>query len=133
MSKIKITQKQYDTILLHEQQVRGVLLNEGTKELVLTIALLAGLKLTGQNEYIANNSIKDLKNLKLIQTTLEDENKTKELVDSMSEKGMKNPNETLSKNADKIIKKFNEIAVENKLGSKLDFLALSHLKNLAED
>lgn len=132
MSKIKITQKQYDTILLHEQMVRGVLLTEGTKELVLSIALLAGLKLTGQNEYIANNAIKDSKNLSLIKKTLEDENKIKELVDSMDEKGMKNASDTLSKNADKIVKKFNEISDEKKMGIKLDFLSLGHLKSLTD-
>lgn len=132
MSTLKITKSQYDAIVLFEQKNRNILLNENAKDLALTIALLSGIKLTGQNEYTVNNLIKSKKNMTMVKNTLEDEDKIKELVDALSEKGMKNPEKSLSKNASKIVQKFNEISDEENLGIKLDFLTSNNLKNLIQ-
>jgi len=132
MSKLKITQKQYDAIILHEQNSRKELLSENIKDLTLTIALLTGIKLTGQNEHTVNNLIKDKKNMQEMKSTLEDENKMQDLVDALTEKGMKDPEGRLSRNADKIVAKFNEIAEKEKLNLKLDFLTSNNLKNLTD-
>lgn len=133
MSKIKITQKQYNAILLHEQKIRTSLIKEDVKKNLLAISLLAGIGLTGQNERIANDTIKHSENMDSIKDTLEDDLKIKELVDGLTEKGLKNPENFLAKNADKIIKKFNEISEKEGFKSKLDFVALSNLKNLDEN
>jgi phage protein D len=132
MSTLKITQSQFDRIVLYEERKRNIFLTENAKDLALTIALLSGIKLTGQNEYTVNNLIKDKKNMTMVKNTLEDENKIKELVDALTEKGMKNPEGSLSKNADNIVKKFNEISEKEKLNLKLDFLTSNNLKNLVE-
>lgn len=132
MSTLKITQSQFDRILLYEERKRNIFLTENAKDLALTIALLSGIKLTGQNEYTVNKLIKDKKNMMMVKNTLEDEDKIQELVDALSEKGMKNPEKSLSKNADKIVKRFNEISEKEKLDLKLDFLTSNNLKNLIE-
>lgn len=133
MSKIKITQKQFEAIqLFEEQRTQSFFLTENAKDLALTIALLSGVKLTGQNEYTVNNLIKDKKNMQMVKNTLEDDSKIQELVDALSEKGMKDPEKALSKNADKIVKKFNEISDAENFGLKLDFLTKGNLKNLED-
>ncbi len=132
MSTLKITQSQFDRILLYEERKRDILINESAKDLALTIALLSGIKLTGQNEYMVNKLIKDKKNMTMVKNTLENEHKIQELVDALSEKGMKDPERSLAKNADKIVKKFNEISEKEQLSLKLDFLTANNLKNLVE-
>ncbi len=117
MSTLKITQSQFDRILLYEERKRDILINKSAKDLALTMV---------------NNLIKDKKNMTMVKNTLEDEHKIQELVDALSEKGMKDPERSLAKNADKIVKKFNEISEKEKLSLKLDFLTANNLKNLVE-
>lgn len=119
-------------IQLYEERNRNIFLTENAKDLALTIALLSGIKLTGQNEFKVNKLIKDKKNMAMVKNTLEDENKVQELIDALSEKGMKDPERALSKNAEKIMKKFNEISDTENLGLKLDFLTKNNLKNLVD-
>jgi hypothetical protein len=139
MSTLKITQSQFDRILLYEERKRDILINESAKDLALTIALLSGIKLTGQNEYLVNKLIKNKENMTMVKNTIEDEHKVQDLVDALSEKGMKNPERSLAKNADKIVKNFNEIiekfdklSEKEKIDLKLDFLGSNNLKNLVE-
>ncbi len=132
MSTLKITQTQFNRILLYEERKRNILINENAKDLALTIALLSGIKLTGQNEYLVNKLIKSKDNMTMVKNTLEDENRIQELVDALSEKGMKDPERSLSKNAEKIVKKFNEISEKEQFSLKLDFLTTNNLKNLIE-
>lgn len=133
MSTLKITQKQFDAIKLYEEtRNTDIFLTENAKDLALTIALLSGIKLTGQNEHKVNKLIKDKKNMMMVKNTLEDDDKIQELVDALTEKGMKNPEKALSNNAEKIMKKFNEISDSENLGLKLDFLVKNNLKNLVD-
>lgn len=132
MSTLKITKEQLEMIQLYEERNRNIFLTENAKDLALTIALLSGIKLTGQNEFKVNKLIKDKKNMTMVKNTLEDENKVQELIDALSEKGMKDPERALSKNAEKIMKKFNEISDTENLGLKLDFLTKNNLKNLVD-
>ena len=127
--KLKITQKQLDTIILNEQNSRLNILTETTKEVVLSIAMLAGVKLSGQNEFVAKNALKDTKIMSEVKDTLEDDDKINDLVDSMVDKGMKDPKNMLFKNADKIISNFNKNASGENIKQKLDFLSLKNLKN----
>lgn len=127
--KLKITQKQLDAIILNEQNSRLNILTETTKEVVLSIAMLAGVKLSGQNEFVAKNALKDAKIMSEVKDTLEDDDKINDLVDSMVDKGMKDPKNMLFKNADKIISNFNKNASGENIKQKLDFLSLKNLKN----
>lgn len=133
MSTLKITQQQFEAIKLYEEtRNTDIFLTENAKDLALTIALLSGIKLTGQNEHKVNKLIKDKKNMMMVKNTLEDDDKIQELVDALTEKGMKNPEKALSNNAEKIMKKFNEISDTENLGLKLDFLVKNNLKNLVD-
>jgi hypothetical protein len=123
MKKIKITKKQYETILEHEKNNRSLLKENN---MLLGLSLLAGVKLTGQNEFLAKNSLSDTKVLNQIKNTLESDDKLKELVDQFKEKGMKNPEILLSDNANKIVDNYNNYS-EN---DKLDFVAVKNLKEL---
>lgn len=123
--KIKITEDQYKKILLHEHSNRS-LINEQDNEVVLGIASLAGLGLTGHNKIVADKALGKEDILSKIKSTLENKDKLKSIVDNFEEKGMENPNEFLSKNANKIKEKFNSLSN----GKKLDFLSMSILSNL---
>ena len=126
MAKLKITQEQYNKIILHEQASRSSLLTETTHEVVLGVAKLAGLKLSGHNDTVAKNALNDAKTMSLIKSTLEDEGKVKELVKKMEEKGMKDVESFLSKNVDSIVKGYNEYAK----AEKLDFISKTNLLEL---
>jgi len=126
MVKLKITQEQYNKIILHEQASRSSLLVETTNEVILGVAKLAGLKLSGQNEIIANKALNDNKTMDLIKSTLEDKNKVKELVGKMEEKGMKDVESFLSKNVGGLVKKYNQYAKSG----KLDFISKTNLLEL---
>lgn len=118
MKKIKITSEQYNTILLKEKNNRlnesfsndKEVLSEGLKEILLGVASLMGVKLSGQNKEIANSVLKDDATLSNIKNTLEDETKVKDLAKSFGEKGMKNPELRLAKNAKKIYDSFNSFS-----------------------
>jgi hypothetical protein len=126
MAKLKITQEQYNKIILHEQTYRSSLLTETTNEVILGVAKLAGLKLSGHNDTVAKNALNDAKTMGLIKSTLEDENKVKELVKKMEEKGMKDVEQFLSKNVDSIVKGYNQHAKSE----KLDFISKTNLLEL---
>jgi hypothetical protein len=145
MKKIKITREQYDNLLLAEQKRlsnssndlltesinnNSELLEEGWKEIVLGIAMLMGLNLTGQNNKTAEKALSDANIIKQIETTLEDKSETEELVNLMKEKGMKDPSLKLAQNADKIINNFNKLSDKEKINAKLSVAIASNLKSL---
>lgn len=138
--RLKITQQQYNNILLNEKRARlealnsminentspnTKLINEGWKEVVLGIALILGVGLTGQNKEIADEAIKNPETMAKIKSTLEDENSLEELIDALKEKGMKNPENKLTANIEKFIDDYNTMAI-NKIGVKAA-LALNNL------
>jgi hypothetical protein len=126
MAKLKITQEQYNKIILHEQSSRSYLLVETTHEVVLGVAKLAGLKLSGQNDIVAEKALNDAETMKLIKVTLEDDTKVKDLIKKMEEKGMKDVESFLSKKVDSIIKNYNQHAKTE----KLDFISKTNLLDL---
>ena len=138
--RIKITQEQYKNILLNEELARlearksmikentspnTKIINEGWKEVVLGIALILGVGLTGQNKEVAEEALKDPETMNKIKSTLEDENSLEELVDALKEKGMKNPESKLTSNIEKFINDYNTMAI-NKIGVKAA-LALNNM------
>jgi flagellar motor protein MotB len=145
MTKIKITSEQYKSILLREQENRlnasgnvlnenlelgPELLEEGWKEVLLGVALLMGVGLTGINKTMAQNALKDEQTMSQIKATLEDENKTRELAKAYEEKGMKNPDTLLAKNAEKIKNKFNEVAADNNISYNVSTRVVDNLTSL---
>ena len=145
MTKLKISQKQYETILLREQETRlnarTAILNEKTSEntnlikedwrgVVLGVALMLGVNLTGQNKILAQNAVKNAGIMKRIKSTIEDEDKTKELIKSFEEKGMGDPSTRFADNAEKITDAFNKFASDNKLSIKVNTKAVYNLQDL---
>lgn len=145
MKKIKITQEQYNKLIITEQKRlfnnpsdllsesvnrNAELLEEGWKEIVLGVSMLMGLNLTGQNAVGAEKATHDVNIMKQIEATLEDKTKTQELIDAMKEKGMKDPSVMLAKNADEIEDNYNELSDKEKMGIKLSVVAVNNLKAL---
>ena len=115
MKRLKITHKQYEVILLNEQTNRLIdeqpkeILEEGFKEVLLGIAMLMGVGLSGPNAAVAQSALQNDATISQIKATLEDETKLKELVQDFAEKGMKNPDSLMAKNAQNIVDKFNKL------------------------
>jgi hypothetical protein len=145
MTKIRITSEQYKSILLREQESRlkasenvlnenidlgPELLEEGWKEVLLGVAMLMGVGLTGVNKAVAQDALKDSQTMAQIKATLEDENKTHELAKAYEEKGMKNPDSLLAKNAEKIKDNFNKVADDNKISYKVSNKVVDNLTSL---
>lgn len=145
MPKLKITQEQYNRILLHERESRlkgsselinenldesTQLLEEGWKEIVLGVAMMMGVGLTGQNKAVAQNAVKNSETMAQIKATLEDSSKTAELVDLLKQKGMKDPESKLAQNAEKVMDAFNRIAADDDIKYKVDTKVVSNLQSL---
>ena len=145
MAKLKITKEQYNRILIREQQARlkassnvlnenlstnPELLEEGLRDVVLGVAMMLGIGLTGQNEVIAQDAVKNETTMAQIKATLEDEGKVEELANQLEESGMKNANEKLADNAEQVMDQFNEIAKDNKIKYKVDIKVVTNLQGL---
>jgi flagellar motor protein MotB len=140
MARLKIRRKQYNILLLNERERRlknnGVivehkeLLKEGWREVLLGVAMMLGVGLTGQNKILAQNAVKNDKTMADIKSTLEDESKIKELVVLLKEKGLKDPETMLSQNAEKVVDAFNRIAADDEIGYKVDIKAVNNLQML---
>lgn len=137
--KLKITNKQYQKIIIHEQNSRLSIINEGKDEktisyddlkVLLTLGKIIGLPLSGQNLHIAEKNIKNEAVLSKIKDIVEDEDRLYDIIDQFNEKGMRSADELLSKNAENIVKEFNKITSELGINKKLDFLAKHRLKEL---
>lgn len=145
MAKLRITAQQYNTILLHESMARlnaqgGVinevlnedahLLEEGWKEVVLGVAMMMGVGLTGMNKAIAQDAVKNAQTMAQIKSTLEDSSKTAELVDLLKQKGMKDPETKLAQNAEKVVDQFNKIAADDDIKYRVDVKVVNNLQGL---
>ncbi len=145
MKKIKITQEQYNKLIITEQKrlfnnpsdllsesinKNSELLEEGWKEIVLGVAMLMGLNLTGQNDLTAKKALSDANIINQIEATLEDETKIQELIGAMKEKGMADPSSMLAKNADEIVNNFNKLSDKEKNSAKLNVVTANTLKSL---
>lgn len=145
MAKLKITREQYNTILLREQESRlkassdilnenlsegPEVLEEGWKEVVLGVAMMLGVGLTGQNKVMAQDATKNAATMAQIKATLEDENKVAELSDLLEKKGMKNPEQKLADNAEQVMDQFNEIAKHNNIKYHVDTKVVKNLQQL---
>jgi flagellar motor protein MotB len=145
MTKLRITEKQYQAILLREQESRlkassnilneniatdPELLEEGWKEVVLGVAMMLGVGLTGQNKAMAQDAVKNASTMAQIKATLEDSNKVAELSDLLEKKGMKNADDKLADNAEHVMDQFNDIAKNNKIKYSVDTKVVTNLQGL---
>lgn len=145
MTKIKITAQQYNTILLRESKTRlkaqesiitenlnedTQLLEEGWKEVVLGIAMMMGVGLTGLNKATAQTAVKNAETMAQIKATLEDESKINQVVDLLKQKGMKDPETKLAQNAEKVMDQYNEIAADDGIKYRVDVKVVNNLQQL---
>jgi len=145
MPKLILTKEQYDRLLLHEQQSRlnasgelisetldpsVELLEEGWKEVVLGVAMMLGVGLTGQNKIMAQDAVKNAQTMAQIKATLEDSGKTAELVKLLKQKGMKDPEAKLADNAEKVMDTYNQIAADDNIKYKVDIKVVNNLQQL---
>ena len=134
MKRLKITNEQYDRIILHEQKSRILMEAEqkglnNSNEVLLGIAKLMGLDVKGYNEKAADKALTKSEVMKSIKDSLESETKRKELIDDLKSKGFTDSN--ILYKADTIVKNFNKYSKENKLGYTMDDFSL--VKKILKD
>ena len=134
MKRLKITNEQYNRIILHEQKSRILMEAEQkglnhSNEVLLGVAKLMGLDVKGYNEKTADKALTNSEVMKLIKDSLESETKRKELMDDLKSKGFTDSN--ILYKADKIAKNFNKYSKENKLGYTMDDFSL--VKKILKD
>jgi len=129
MIKLRITEKQYKTILLTEANSRK-LLTENDKELVLGVAMLLGMNLSGLNKEMAHKYVSDDKSIINIKKTLSDEFKTNELIKKMEEKGMKDVKNKLINKAEEIVKNFDKMNGKENHDADMNIKIINNLTNL---
>ena len=103
--KIRITESQYNRLLLKEEKEINFNYDVDT---VLGFAKLIDLPLKGQNEFLAKKALKNKEVLSKIYSIMNSVEKKEEIIDDLINKGMKNPDKKIISNIDKIINKFNE-------------------------
>lgn len=117
MKKILITESQAKLLVGLIQEERQ--LNEGWKDIILSVAMLAGVNLSGQNKIQAQNVLNNASTLKQVRSALQSD-RFEKIVDDLEGVGMKNAEDKIYSNIDKIEK--NLIDAESKLkinGDKL--------------
>jgi len=127
MKRLKITNEQYDRIILHEQKSRILMETEQkglnhSNDILLGIAKLMGLNIKGFNSTIADNAVKNKDTMKMIKNSLENTSKRQELIDDLISKGLVEPN--MLYKADSISSNFNKYSKENDLGYTMDNFSL---------
>jgi hypothetical protein len=96
MTKIRITEKQYEVILSYKS-----LLKEGDDaiktdlKVILAISVLIGLNITSHNKIMADMALKDKTIFTKIKETLESKDDLEELVKALEIKGLKKPEKKL--------------------------------------
>ena len=135
MTKIRITEKQYELILLHEKENKSII-KEGQDAITVDLNVLLGItsilgfNLSGMNEIKAEKALKDEKVYNDIKETLENKDKLDELVKSLEIKGMANPAKKIYDKMSSLISKFNSLAKENGFDVKLTSKAMVNLNSL---
>jgi hypothetical protein len=125
MTKIKITLEQYNKIIAHEKDTRLLKESENsdfqnTNDVLLGFAKIIGANLTGQNEFIANEALKNKSIMLKIKNIIIDVNEREKMIDDLSKKGLKDANDKIVKSLDKIVSNYNKYANQNKIEDKLN-------------
>jgi hypothetical protein len=142
MKKIKITQTQYNRLILAEQKrlksnkimtENEEVLEEGWKEIVATIMLLSGLgnDLDAQEVSLAKNSLKDKNSIEQVQNVVNNEENAIKLKDALKKIKVKDSDkiiQQLSNNAEIFEKNFENISKKD-YGETRD-IKITNLKSL---
>lgn len=113
MMKLIITESQYNRLFLKENKELNFNFDVDT---ILGFTKLIGIPLKGQNEFLANKALENKKIVSKIYSILTDSEEETKMSEDLINKGMKNSNEKIVSNAEKIVKNFNEYS--SKLGLK---------------
>lgn len=124
MTKIKITQKQYDIIILNEQKRMLTESNDkpdykNDNNVVLAFSKLMGMSLSGMNKIDAENALKQETTLNKINGILSNKEKLKDMVDDLITKGKADAMDDVLAKKHTIIKNFRETVKELGLKIKL--------------
>lgn len=111
--KLIITESQYNRLFLKENKELNFNFDVDT---ILGFTKLIGIPLKGQNEFLANKALENKKIVSKIYSILTDSEEETKMSEDLINKGMKNSNEKIVSNAEKIVKNFNEYS--GKLGLK---------------
>ena len=129
MAKLIITEKQYNKILVNEA-ISRTLLSENNKEVVLGVALLLGMNLSGLNKELAHKYIKNDKVVNNIKTILSNEYKTDELIKNMEEKGMGDVKSLLKSKSRDIVKNFDKFCGPEKHDADMNVKIINNLDKI---
>ena len=129
MTKLQITQKQYNKILSEGINERKLII-ESDKEVILGVALLIGVNLTGLNKEMATKYISDKKIMSKIKKTLSNDFSTNELIKGMEEKGMKNVKTKLTTKAEDLVKNFDKMCGVENHDADMNIKIINNLTNL---
>jgi hypothetical protein len=135
MTKIRITEKQYQTILTHINENK-ISLNESEDviksdlNVILVISKLIGINLTGLNKIKLENALKDVSVYEKVKSSLESKEKIDEIIESLEIKGVSEPKRKLKEKMSSIISKFNALSKENGFDVTLSAKAMTNLNSL---
>lgn len=135
MTKIKITQKQYDTIILNEQ--KRILTESNDKpdykndnNVILAFYKLMGMSLSGMNKIDAEKALKQETTLSKIHSILSNKEKLSTMIDDLVTKGKTNAKDDVLAKKHTIIKNFRETVKDLGLEIKLTPDALKSFNEL---
>lgn len=115
--KIRITESQYNRLLLNEEKDIQFSFDNDT---ILAFAKLIDLNLKGQNDFLANKALKNkdvLSKIYSIMTSVDQKNK---MIDDLNNKGMMDSDNKLHDNIEKIVNNFNKHSTESGLSKPLN-------------
>lgn len=124
MTKIKITQKQYDIIILNEQKRMITESNDkpdykNDNNVILAFSKLMGMSLSGMNKIDAENALKQESTLNKINGILSNKEKLINMVDDLVTKGKADAKDDVLAKKHTIIKNFRETVKDLGLEIKL--------------
>jgi signal recognition particle subunit SEC65 len=134
MTKLLITESQLKRLIeLNKNSINELpVLEEGFKDIVLGIALLTGVGLTGQNKIQAQSALDDKTTLNKIANVLQSD-ELKNVIDSLESAGMINPEEKIKQNADKITSELSQKGIKVDLSKSLKIKEKKEVKAKANN
>ena len=134
MVKLIITESQLKTLIeLNKNTISDLpVLEEGFKDIVLGIALLTGVGLTGQNKIQAQSALDDKNTLNKIANVLQSD-ELKNVIDSLESAGMINPEEKIKQNAEKITNELSKKGIKVNLSKALKIKEKKEVKTKANN
>ena len=103
--KIRITESQYNRLLLSEEKEVNFNFDVDT---ILGFAKLIGLSLKGQNEFLAKRALDNEAVLTKIYSIMTNVDKKNEIIDDLNNKGMVDADKKLHDNIETVVSNFNK-------------------------